>query len=163
MRKAQAQDWLEDLAEFGPAIVAAACREWRQRPVNRRPAPGEIRALCIAEQKAQREREERALPSGERPWTYADRVAALRAKREANREAELANYERLKQLDKEIRAQRTGTLTLRTERVYTAEELRLGRIGLGLERAPDEVKETLRRDSIAAAREPWNVPAEAAE
>lgn len=154
MRKAQAQDWLEDLAEFGPAIVADACREWRQRPVNRRPAPGEIRALCLAEQKAQREREERAraLANGERPWTYADRVAALRAKREANREAELANYERLHLLDLELRAQRTGRQTAaRTEHVYTAEEMRLGRIMCGIE--PDPVKESERRDSIAAARE----------
>lgn len=54
MRRLQTEDWLEDLAEFGPAVVADACREWR-RTGHRRPLPSDIRALCVAEQQARRE------------------------------------------------------------------------------------------------------------
>lgn len=48
-RKQQIRDWLEDLIEFPVAVVAKACREWRQQPGGRRPTPGDIRALCIPE------------------------------------------------------------------------------------------------------------------
>ena len=54
VRREQTEDWLEDLVEFGPGIVAAACREWRQTQ-HRRPTPADIRTLCIAEQHAERE------------------------------------------------------------------------------------------------------------
>jgi hypothetical protein len=50
MREAQAQDWLDDLREFGAEVVAEACRRWRRQPGGRRPTPGDIRALCIEEQ-----------------------------------------------------------------------------------------------------------------
>lgn len=55
IRRAQAEDWVLDLIEFGPAVVEAACREWRRRPGGRRPTPGDIRALCLAEQRERRE------------------------------------------------------------------------------------------------------------
>ena len=47
LRAALASDWLEDLAEFHEAIIAEACRDWRQQPGGRRPTPGDIRALCL--------------------------------------------------------------------------------------------------------------------
>lgn len=55
MRQAQMEDWIEDLREFGAELVADACREWRRRDDARRPTPGQIRALCIAAQREQRE------------------------------------------------------------------------------------------------------------
>lgn len=55
VRRMVAEDWLDDLAEFAPEIVTAACREWRRQPGGRRPTPGDIRGLCIAEQHARAE------------------------------------------------------------------------------------------------------------
>ena len=49
MREAQAQDWLSDLREFSPEVVAEACRQWRQRPGGKRPTPGDIRSICQEE------------------------------------------------------------------------------------------------------------------
>lgn len=52
VRQAQLEDWLEDLVEFGPAIVAAACRDYRQSgAAHRRPIPIDIRRLCIETQR----------------------------------------------------------------------------------------------------------------
>jgi hypothetical protein len=49
LQQALLDDWLEDLAEFSPAHVRVACREWRQN--NKwRPKISEIRALALAEQ-----------------------------------------------------------------------------------------------------------------
>lgn len=45
LRAAQAQDWLEDLAEFHEALVGEACRDWRQSE-TRRPTIADIRKLC---------------------------------------------------------------------------------------------------------------------
>ena len=53
-RQAQIEDWVEDLAEFGPAIVYQVCRDWRQEN-PRRPLPSDIRTRCVAVQIAQRE------------------------------------------------------------------------------------------------------------
>src|SRR5262245_12290821 len=50
MRQAQAEDWLEDLAEFPVDVVEVACREWRQSSL-RRPTPYEIRSLAVVEQR----------------------------------------------------------------------------------------------------------------
>jgi hypothetical protein len=48
LQQAVLEDWLEDLAEFSPADVRVACREWRQN--NKwRPKISEIRALALAE------------------------------------------------------------------------------------------------------------------
>jgi hypothetical protein len=62
VREAQIEDWIDDLIEFGPKIVAEACRRWRNTE-SRRPTPADIRKFCI---------EDRALalpPSVEEgPW-----------------------------------------------------------------------------------------------
>lgn len=52
-RKAMAEDWLADLREFGPDIVAEACSRWR-RSETRRPAIANIRQFCIEEQRERR-------------------------------------------------------------------------------------------------------------
>ena len=75
LRRALAEDWLADLREFGPAIVASACTEWRRRPGGRRPTPGDIRAICIELQRAQ---ETRAALS-DRPHQITDDEARDRA------------------------------------------------------------------------------------
>lgn len=49
-RAQMAQDWVEDLRDFGPLIVGEGCRLWRQKPGGKRPTPGDIRALCIEAQ-----------------------------------------------------------------------------------------------------------------
>jgi len=54
-RHAMAADWLEDLAEFGPAIVGEACKQWRQKPGARRPTSGDIRAICVELRNDERE------------------------------------------------------------------------------------------------------------
>ena len=46
VRQAQIEDWLEDMAEFGPEIVRQACAEWRQTQ-TRRPAPAELRTIAV--------------------------------------------------------------------------------------------------------------------
>lgn len=48
LRAALASDWLDDLREFKPAQVAAACARWRHTH-TRRPTPAELRALCAEE------------------------------------------------------------------------------------------------------------------
>jgi hypothetical protein len=66
-RRAQAEDWLDDLIEFTAENVAAACREWRQS-YNRRPTPHDIRGLCIRQQTRRAEQSPYpALPAPERP------------------------------------------------------------------------------------------------
>jgi hypothetical protein len=59
VRTAQIADWLEDLREFGPAVVARACVEWR-RVGSRRPLPSDIRRLCIEDISASRAPEAQA-------------------------------------------------------------------------------------------------------
>lgn len=55
VRRSIARDWLEDLAEFSPAQVQSAGREWR-RTQSMRPTIADIRRLCIAAQHAELER-----------------------------------------------------------------------------------------------------------
>lgn len=45
LRKAQLEDWLTDLAPFGPDAVAEACARWRIRE-TRRPTPADIVKLA---------------------------------------------------------------------------------------------------------------------
>ena len=66
VRRAIAEDWLEDLDEFPAGVVEAACREWR-RAQTRRPTPADIRTLCIAEQQAEREHQ-LAIADRRQPW-----------------------------------------------------------------------------------------------
>lgn len=83
-RAAMAADWLDDLREFGPDLVAEACASWR-RTQSRRPTPADIRSLAIQAQRELAARSEMlALPSP----GYAE-AERRRLEREA-RYAELA-------------------------------------------------------------------------
>jgi hypothetical protein len=43
-----ADSWIEDLEDFDPELVAAACRDWRlNENRHKRPMSGDIRQLCI--------------------------------------------------------------------------------------------------------------------
>jgi hypothetical protein len=142
MRKAQAQDWIEDLEEFGPAIVAEACRTWRRRPVNRRPSPGEIRALCFAEQRHQEERAQHAALTGPdamdayaRSVGFANNAERMeQIRKDSAKRNDPAHWERLRQLDRERNMRPAGKL--RPVREITPEDLRQARIALGLEPDP---------------------------
>ena len=72
IRKQQGEDWLEDLIEFGPEVVANACREWR-RLESRRPTIADIRRLAIEEQA--RERPPRAPPRPPLPTDLLEHFA----------------------------------------------------------------------------------------
>lgn len=61
-RRLQALDWLEDLREFGPEIVAGACGDYR-RTETRRPTPADIRRLCIKADEERRAAQPLALPA----------------------------------------------------------------------------------------------------
>ena len=88
-RQAQLEDWIVDLAEFGPAIVAEACASWR-RGYHTRPTPADIRKLAIEEQqdRADRQRQTKHLagPSDLDAWarslgwaSYIERQDAIAA------------------------------------------------------------------------------------
>lgn len=71
VRQAQLRDWYEDLAEFGPAAVAEACKEYRRGPDHaRRPLPGDIRMICIRVRVADAERlaDRKAIADARSPW-----------------------------------------------------------------------------------------------
>ena len=97
MRQAQVEDWLEDLIEFGPAVVSEACREWRRTPINRRPVPGEIRKLCIEASPRQQERGEHTTHADMDEYARSVGWASEAERREAIRRDERdreARYER---------------------------------------------------------------------
>lgn len=48
VRRAQVEDWIEDLVQFGPEVVSRACGRWRLTQ-NRRPTPADIVKLAIEE------------------------------------------------------------------------------------------------------------------
>ena len=50
MRRLMAEDWLGDLKEFSPALIASVCQEWR-RSQSRRPMISDIRQLCRESQR----------------------------------------------------------------------------------------------------------------
>lgn len=98
VRQAQIEDWLDDLREFPAEMVENACREWRRRPGGKRPTPGDIRQICIAEQSARHERLALAAPDDwdayarDLGWaSNAERIADIRRdeERRRQREAEL--------------------------------------------------------------------------
>lgn len=178
-RKAMAEDWVEDLAEFPPQIVADACRTWRRKPNGRRPLPGDIRALCIAEQREQQERRAIAGPSDMDEYARsvgwannAERMEAIR--RDEAKRNDPAAWERLRRIEDEIKLGRSGSLRQAAgpawaaaagagvkAREVTPEEMRRSQIELGIkppESDPaDAQDEQARRDSIAQAREyPWD-------
>jgi hypothetical protein len=90
-RKLQIEDWIEDLIEFNLDVIDEALRDWRRQPGGRRPTPGDIRALCVQEQRRQRERYDAA----RRPPSPRQQLAEQRAKDNEGRRAEAA--ERLNQ------------------------------------------------------------------
>lgn len=81
-RAAMAQDWLDDLREFGPEIVSEACGRWR-RGESRRPTIADIRQFALEAREERREPAVMMLPAPER-----DRRMAERARREAEMAAE---------------------------------------------------------------------------
>lgn len=143
-RKAMAQDWVEDLAEFGAAVVADACQEWR-RSQHRRPVPSELRKLCSEMRRVNQDRRALAAPHGGSDdyarsvgWaSEAERLAAIR-RDERDRDA---RYERARLVREQVGAARPLAKTAAAlgvkAREYTAAELRAGRIALGLEQADD--------------------------
>lgn len=147
-RRAQLEDWVEDLADFGPAIVADACREWRRTQPDRRPGPGHIRALCLAAQREQRERaHHRALASPDAMDAYARSVGFAnnaermeQIRKDDSKHNDPANFERLRQIEQALTMRRAGKLrpTGRIIREATAEELRQARIALKLEPEPPQ-------------------------
>jgi hypothetical protein len=131
-RKAMAQDWVEDLVEFGPTAVAHGCREWRQTQ-SKRPTPADIRRLCIESQNRRRENAVRSLPPPARDAEPPPMSAEERAECIALADKAIANLRFPRE------SQPTGYCAVphRKAREYTAAELRAGRIALGLEQADD--------------------------
>jgi hypothetical protein len=86
-REAQILDWIEDLVEFGPDIVAAACREWRRRSDGRRPTPGQVRKLAIEERDLRSRPLRLAPPDAERIAQLRAEMAAAKRKKEDEAEA----------------------------------------------------------------------------
>lgn len=156
-RREQIFDWIDDLVEFGPAIVAEACREWRHKPGGRRPTPGDIRSLCIETQRSRRDATaRRVLPSPDGP----DEYARLRAE---DRQRQEERFERARNVRAEIAAEygypnfmdllkagasvidrgrrrsdtpaATSLSVTAKDGTYTADELRRARIALGIEPA----------------------------
>ena len=139
VRRTQLEDWLEDLGEFSPAAVAAACREWRQTK-SKRPTPADIRKLCIVAQNRRRDSEAKALPAPARrpepepePMSDEDRAYCILLAEKALRH--------LKHRPMESQPTGYGVERVRKERTYTADELRRARIALGIERPAAEAAE----------------------
>lgn len=143
-RRAQIADWLEDVEEFGPAIVAEACREWRRTPNSRRPLPGDIRALCVARQAEYQERARFTAPTDmdeyARSVGFANNAGRMEAIRAAKRDIAV-DGERLRQIDRELTARRAEVVghtakALGVTAREVTEDLRRGRLELGLEPDP---------------------------
>lgn len=133
IRQAQLEDWLEDLVEFDIDIVRDACAEWRRKPVNRRPAPGEIRAMAFSMQ-AQRfddkrrfiEDKNRAQDGGTwEPWLYElwGSASTGRIARQAAIDAQNARYARAEQWRRE-NPEHAKPLTARNLGVTSAPHVR---------------------------------------
>lgn len=76
LRKSQMADWIEDLAEFGPEAVRAACIRWR-RSQQRRPTPAELRVYASEEgQRVLAEAGDRA--RGKKPYAQMDEIERRR-------------------------------------------------------------------------------------
>src|SRR5262245_10945396 len=70
-RQLQLNDWLEDLSEFDPELVGAACKEYRRGPERvRRPLPGDIREICLRRQarNADHRIHRLAITDARQPW-----------------------------------------------------------------------------------------------
>lgn len=102
LREAQMQMWFEDIAEFDLDIIQGAIKEWRRVPSQRRPAPGDIRALCAEHQDARNAILQRRIEGPTQPeawlvelWTDRDGNVDLDARRRALQRAKRleANHE----------------------------------------------------------------------
>jgi hypothetical protein len=91
-RRAQAEDWIEDLLDFDLGIVAEACAQWR-RGMSRRPTPADIRRLAIAEQGDRNEQLRLTAPT--------DMDAYAKSLGWASAAARLADIKKAKQRDAE--------------------------------------------------------------
>ncbi len=160
-RREQVRDWIEDLVEYGPAIVAEACGEWR-RAQTRRPTPADIRRLCIEAEQLQRDRRAlRALPSPDDPQLADAREEDRRQRRARDDHARLAREQMAVDLGypsfsymlsigllnayrnepgRKAAAGATAAELGVTAREYspTPEQLRAGRIALRIEAAETE-------------------------
>jgi hypothetical protein len=104
IRREMAMDWLDDLREFGPDIVSAACGAWR-RSQTKRPTPADVRRLCIEEQTERR----MSVPAFPSPTAeQKERRDEARADaREADKRMQTARYEDARQ-DRENWARELG-------------------------------------------------------
>lgn len=118
MRRAQAEDWIEDLVEFDVGDVQNACVEWR-RSQHRRPTPADIRLLAIAEHRRQN-------PTPEPPYI------PLPEPREHTAE-EIAEVDRKMRAWRRALAETVKHVTEPFHRYEDPEEMRRARIELGLE------------------------------
>jgi hypothetical protein len=144
-RKAMAEDWVEDLGEYPPQTVADACREWRRKPINRRPLPGEIRALCIDQQTAAQERQQLTGPTDmdayARSVGWANNAERMEAIAKSKRDS-AADGERLRQIDRELKARQAErtvreALSRDAAEKAAAEHMRRSQIALGIKAAPE--------------------------
>jgi len=106
VRRAQLEDWLDDLIEFKSEIVADACRQWRRTGI-RRPLPSDIRRFCVELQRQEQERGAIAGPSDMDAYARsvgfknnAERMAEIR-RVEAKRN-DPGNSERLRSIRDEM-------------------------------------------------------------
>lgn len=145
------------MAEYPPRVVEGACQRWRRQPGGRRPTPGDIRQMCIEEQRDYPryyglDEGQAALPplaaeeryARDNGWSSAaerrDAIAANKARLaramtwQREHAAEIAEAmggkrKRLRPIG-EIAAELGVTAT---EYKPNAEQMRAGRIALGLE------------------------------
>lgn len=136
-RREQIIDWIDDLIEFGPPSVADACRDWR-REQSRRPAPADIRKLCILAQNRRREDAMRRLPPPAPPPEPPPVTAEERAAVAAQFDWLLRH---LKGIPAESQPTGYGVTQRRKAREYNPDELRAGRIALGIEQPQAEAAE----------------------
>jgi hypothetical protein len=99
-REAQLADWLEDLSRFDLSIVRDALAEWRRKPGSRRPTPGDIYAICFADQQDHhRLLENKTKAQTWEPWLYElwGPAATGQPARQAAIAAQEARYQRAEQ------------------------------------------------------------------
>lgn len=77
------EDWTDDLAGFPTWAIAAAFTTWRRANPQRRPSPGGIRALCMAETARLRAELDARRPDAPEPEPTPEELEAKRARAEA--------------------------------------------------------------------------------
>ena len=139
VRRAQLEDWLDDLGEFESHVVAEACRQWR-RTGSRRPLPSDIRRFCVELQRQDQERAAIAGPSDLDGYARsvgfrdnAERMAEIR--RVQAKRNDPGNAERLRRIRDEMSLRPVGQLRAAGDAApeISKEALRRARIAIGLE------------------------------